>query len=894
MPAVLLLCLVLLFAVSFANPLLQQQGGGAQTTEGFPNDFLSLSCTAVAPGTCGPFVADENLPPCDNPQVLLTCFILNWTMTSSVSQITLQRDAQCVQMLRKVPSHLRYMGKWCPIDWTATGPVYMFGSVSSMMLALKPGKELLELVSTMHRSPSHNNFTVRYAKPSIKAFIDVRTQNRAPLRCASGHFSLLFAATAAAGSVYTHKLVTATYGPHTVHVSMVGTGEKGPGISIGNSSLSTPVPVPAKIPLMFRLTFNMRTGQCILFASPMLLGGVNTQVASTELVLAVGYGISTAPGDAQVVVEHHRNDMSLELKPGISAYVFDGRVSFEGMLDDLLQTLSAGDTSSKSADYIHLARKVAMNPGSSGELQHLPNTDWNRCMAVCNNDKACRFLVKDQSACTTMGWIPSMQHGGSMDVYMKKDPGESAVLLTAQILKVEHSGDYLQVSEIEVYDDKGRNVAVTAQISTSSGYAGHSDPQSLVDRRTPSDGTTSPFWHSVDTGPSFIQLTLTADTPIHSIVLHNRGDCCKERLKNARVRLLTSLGGSVWEEDITETRHLYIFHPRARPGEGGRREGLKYFVYDGYFWDDINYKAKAALLHHNPTATVTSFDGYKSFTLPRTVNFTLLLEGGFIPRASGEHAFRLGSDDAAYLWLHDATTRSPLVAKLPPPPPQPLPQVEFYEHCDFQGRKWTFGPGRYSYSQIAADNDNYSSVKIPKGLRVQVWEHDFAGDTTVFDSDVACLVHRRRGNGWGNWNDVISSFEITGQAVVQPPMQPTPTPTSSSALIEIPGLHAHIYKEASVDLVAGKQYGITILHGNNYGHGSLTFEFKEPGSLKFTSDFKGVLFSSLVTPEWDACDQTTTCAKGTFCRIGDRRCLSDSSCENANRLDKTKRDCTRM
>jgi hypothetical protein len=58
-------------------------------------------------------------------------------------------------------------------------------------------------------------------------------------------------------------------------------------------------------------------------------------------------------------------------------------------------------------------------------------------------------------------------------------------------------------------------------------------------------------------------------------------------------------------------------------------------------------------------------------------------------------------------------------------------------------------------------NDVLSSMKIPAGLKVQVFEHDnFKGDNTVFTKDVSCLVDVKISKA-RNWNDRVSSLKIS-------------------------------------------------------------------------------------------------------------------------------------
>ncbi len=90
--------------------------------------------------------------------------------------------------------------------------------------------------------------------------------------------------------------------------------------------------------------------------------------------------------------------------------------------------------------------------------------------------------------------------------------------------------------------------------------------------------------------------------------------------------------------------------------------------------------------------------------------------------------------------------------------------VIFYEHINYQGKQWTFDSNQ---SFIESANDQFSSVKIPAGTTVQLFEHrDYGGRSTTLTSDAADL------RAHGPWNDAASSVKFnsagtggTGKAV---------------------------------------------------------------------------------------------------------------------------------
>ncbi|MUG91313.1 Tolloid-like protein 1 [Scytonema sp. UIC 10036] len=80
-------------------------------------------------------------------------------------------------------------------------------------------------------------------------------------------------------------------------------------------------------------------------------------------------------------------------------------------------------------------------------------------------------------------------------------------------------------------------------------------------------------------------------------------------------------------------------------------------------------------------------------------------------------------------------------------------RVVIYSDSDFQGRSQELEPGRYDVGQIAIGNDHLSSLKVPSGLRVILYEHaGFQGRSKVFASDTPYVGD--------DFNDFASSLEI--------------------------------------------------------------------------------------------------------------------------------------
>jgi hypothetical protein len=88
--------------------------------------------------------------------------------------------------------------------------------------------------------------------------------------------------------------------------------------------------------------------------------------------------------------------------------------------------------------------------------------------------------------------------------------------------------------------------------------------------------------------------------------------------------------------------------------------------------------------------------------------------------------------------------------------PEASSKVSLHQNCSYGGWSFALGIGNYTMSQLQAMgfvNDDASSIKVPAGLKIQVYsDNNFAGSTATFTSDQSCLST--------TWNDKISSLKV--------------------------------------------------------------------------------------------------------------------------------------
>ena len=79
--------------------------------------------------------------------------------------------------------------------------------------------------------------------------------------------------------------------------------------------------------------------------------------------------------------------------------------------------------------------------------------------------------------------------------------------------------------------------------------------------------------------------------------------------------------------------------------------------------------------------------------------------------------------------------------------------VSLYDQCNYSGRKYTLEAGTYRLYQMKIGNDKLSSLQVPEGFRVTIYENDgFAGRSNAYTNSVNCLDD--------NWRNLASSIVV--------------------------------------------------------------------------------------------------------------------------------------
>ena len=79
--------------------------------------------------------------------------------------------------------------------------------------------------------------------------------------------------------------------------------------------------------------------------------------------------------------------------------------------------------------------------------------------------------------------------------------------------------------------------------------------------------------------------------------------------------------------------------------------------------------------------------------------------------------------------------------------------VTLHDQCNYSGRQYTLEAGSFRTYQIKIDNDKLSSIQIPSGWKVTIFENDkFEGRSTTYTSSINCLD--------ASWRNMASSIIV--------------------------------------------------------------------------------------------------------------------------------------
>ncbi|WP_435134486.1 hypothetical protein [Formosa sp. A9] len=81
--------------------------------------------------------------------------------------------------------------------------------------------------------------------------------------------------------------------------------------------------------------------------------------------------------------------------------------------------------------------------------------------------------------------------------------------------------------------------------------------------------------------------------------------------------------------------------------------------------------------------------------------------------------------------------------------------VTLYKDCGFRGSSVTLDEGRYNHDELGIGNDNLSSIEVPRGYKITIYQNEnYGGKSKTYYNDVNCLTD-------DDMNDRTSSIRIS-------------------------------------------------------------------------------------------------------------------------------------
>ena len=139
--------------------------------------------------------------------------------------------------------------------------------------------------------------------------------------------------------------------------------------------------------------------------------------------------------------------------------------------------------------------------------------------------------------------------------------------------------------------------------------------------------------------------------------------------------------------------------------------------------------------------------------------------------------------------------------------------VVFYADINYQGKSWSYDADVPFVGPDA--NDQFSSVKIPSGMTVVLFQdRDFGGQQLTLTSDTPDLRNFPGPGKKGNWNDAVSSIKFSGATTDPGPTDPgggTVTPPAGAVRLKRGGRYVEARGTSIVMVDSPTDAGIVVL-----------------------------------------------------------------------------------
>jgi len=121
--------------------------------------------------------------------------------------------------------------------------------------------------------------------------------------------------------------------------------------------------------------------------------------------------------------------------------------------------------------------------------------------------------------------------------------------------------------------------------------------------------------------------------------------------------------------------------------------------------------------------------------------------------------------------------------------------ITIYEHGDFGGRSQVLSEGRYDINELTIGDNALSSLRVPEGYRVTLYQHSFEGPSVSYTGDTSWV---------GDFNDETSSIVVERLETV--------LSLANGQYATLPGVQAQLYDRSftaeawiKLDVISGDQ-----------------------------------------------------------------------------------------
>lgn len=125
--------------------------------------------------------------------------------------------------------------------------------------------------------------------------------------------------------------------------------------------------------------------------------------------------------------------------------------------------------------------------------------------------------------------------------------------------RTDNKNTHINILEIEVYDNLGMkiNTGIIPRLAPQYGDPRRFGPQFLINNQWPNNSSQLP--HTNGTKDAYMELELDSSQLISKIVVRNRLDCCKDRIRGTSLILKTDNNREISRVPINKIQDIYTF-----------------------------------------------------------------------------------------------------------------------------------------------------------------------------------------------------------------------------------------------------------------------------------------------------------------------------------------------